>query len=72
MDWKSPECEILFNNDNRKQTARERKINQLADSQNIDILSGLQKEPINYKMAEEEQEKINKDINKINAFFFFI
>jgi len=66
LDWKSPECEILFNNDNRKQTARERKINQLADSQNIDILSGLQKEPINYKMAEEEQEKINKDINKID------
>ena len=52
VDWKSPEAQVMFadnSEENRKKTARERKIDQMCDSQNIDILSGLEKGPINYQ-----------------------
>jgi hypothetical protein len=65
LDWSSPECQVLFNNSNRKQTARERKINQLSDSQNIDIFTGEPKKPINYRMAE-KQISNDRDAKRIN------
>ena len=63
IDWRSPESEVMFrNNDGKNQSARERKINQLSDSQNIDILSGLEKEPYRHKYQKEE--KINNSGKK--------
>ena len=48
LDWRSPEAQIMFCNtsteDGRCMTARDRKINQLSGSQNVDILSGKEKE----------------------------
>ena len=46
IDWKSPEAEIMFKNDNNNYygpkgpTAFQRKLNQLADTKNIDTISG--------------------------------
>ena len=65
VDWKSPEAQVMFadnSEENRKKTARERKIDQMCDSQNIDILSGLEKGPINYQY--ETEEKINNSGKK--------
>ena len=64
IDWRSPEAEVMFRNtgSNKNQSARERKINQLSDSQNIDILSGLEKEPYRHKYQKEE--KINNSGKK--------
>ena len=60
LDWKSPEAEIMFSNTltegNKNISARERKIKQLADSNNIDTLSGIEKAPIeNHKYKTEIQ-----------------
>ncbi len=65
LDWTSPECQVLFTNDNRNISARERKINQLSDSQNIDIFTGLPKKPINYRMGE-TQISNDRDTKRIN------
>ena len=71
IDWRSPEAQVMFANsfsdENKCQTARERKINHLSGSQNVDILSGREKEPVDYKY--EKEEKINnsgkKKLNEI-------
>ena len=64
IDWRSPEAEVMFRNtgSGKNQSARERKINQLSDSQNIDILSGLEKEP--YHNQYQKEEKINNSGKK--------
>ena len=50
VDWKDPLAQVMFANtisdSNKFLTARERRINQFADSENIDTLSGLTKRPI--------------------------
>ena len=76
LEWKSPEDEIMFSytltEGNRNLSARQRKIIQLADSQNIDTLSGIQKDPIkNYEFKNETQinnsgkKKMNEIIEEI-------
>ena len=64
IDWRSPEAEVMFgkSSSGKNLSARERKISQLSDSQHIDILSGLSKEPYHYKY--ETEEKINNSGKK--------
>jgi hypothetical protein len=69
LDWKSPEAEILYmknNYKNRHLSARERKIKQLSDSQNVDTLSGLQKRPIDYRRKRKEKEENNLGRKKMD------
>ena len=71
LDWRSPEAQIMLYNsgiggENRAMTARERKIYQLADSQNIDTLSGLSKEPIDYYKRKNEKEINNSGTKKMD------
>ncbi len=69
LDWKDPEAQIMFSNndENRNISARQRKINQMANSQNIDIFSGEKKKPINFEQRQPESEsrKIDEIINNI-------
>ena len=65
IDWKSPEAQIMFNStfsdENKCQTARERKRSQLAGSQNADILSGIEKQPYDdYNLNNEFQNNSGK------------
>ena len=69
LDWTSPECQIIFNNtldEGRNQSARQRKINQLTDSQNIDILTGLEKEPINNNHKSKEEKNKNNGMKRFD------
>ena len=69
LDWKSPEAEILYmknNYKNRNLSARERKIKQLSDSQNVDTLSGLAKRPIDYHKRRKEKEENNLGRKKMD------
>ena len=69
LDWKDPEAQIMFANtdENRNISARQRKINQMANSQNIDIFSGEKKKPINFEQEQPESEsrKIDEIIDNI-------
>ena len=69
LDWKDPEAQIMFSNtdENRNISARQRKINQMANSQNIDIFSGEKKKPINFEQRQPESEsrKIDEIIDNI-------
>ena len=69
IDWKSPEAQVMFGNsfadENKRKTARERKIDHLSGGKNFDILSGFEKQPFNYRY--EKEEKINNSgKNKMN------
>ena len=69
LDWKDPEAQIMFANadENRNISARQRKINQMANSQNIDIFSGEEKKPINFdqEQPEPESKKIDEILESI-------
>jgi hypothetical protein len=68
LDWASPESQIIFNNSTKNskcQTARQRKLSQLSDSQNYDILTGREKEPIIYNYK--HKENTNKGKKKFDA-----
>lgn len=69
LDWKDPLALVMFANtssdSNKCLTARERRINQFADSENIDTLSGLTKRPIRMNTTNEIEEN-NKDYEKID------
>ena len=73
LDWTSPECQIIFNNtskDRQFQTARQRQLNEYSNSQNIDILTGVEKEAIIYSYNSRENDdkgkkKFDAIINKI-------
>lgn len=68
LDWASPKCQIIFNNstkDSKCQTARQRKLSQFSDSQNYDILTGREKEPIIYNYKHKENN--NKGKKKFDA-----
>ena len=57
IDWRSPEAEVMFGKSfyGKNQSAKERKYRQLYNSQHVDILSGLPKEPYHHNYQTEEQ-----------------
>ena len=79
IDWTSPEAEIMFNRTNsegirktygpRGPSAYQRKLIQNADSQNLDILSGIEKYPvINFKKPKREEIINSETSRKIEDF----
>ena len=70
LDWKDPESEIMFgnsfSNEKRNQTARQRKLSQLSDSENIDILSGLEKKQFGISSYQKEVQINNSGKKKLD------
>ena len=75
VEWSSPEAEVMFGKNytdsiykkyGPKPTAYQRKINQLADSQGKDTLSGLDKSPIyDYEKPQTNETLNNENTKKI-------